>query len=86
MSSRIINPLRFFRHDSVGITCITRQYVQLAGRTSLPGSHGKGFPKFLNGPRENYPHIIYAKDFGIDDKTSAEDCAVALKYVNASNL
>ena len=35
--------------------------VRLAGRKYLPGSHVTGFPKFLSGPREDFPLLVKAQ-------------------------
>ena len=56
-----------------------RKYVRLAGRPYLLGSDGAGFPKALNGPRENYPFVIQANDQNVNHRTSPEDCALAVK-------
>ncbi|KAK3724998.1 hypothetical protein QZH41_017474, partial [Actinostola sp. cb2023] len=33
----------------------------IAGRKWLPGSQGKGFPKFLGKPRQDFPHALQLK-------------------------
>ncbi|XP_032221164.1 dapdiamide synthesis protein DdaC [Nematostella vectensis] len=43
---------------------------QIAGRKWLPGSHGRGFPKYLAKPREDFPHALMAKSadmYSIDE-------------------
>ena len=65
-----------------GKLCLSsRNYVQLAGRPFLLGSEGKGFPQFLNGQKDYYPHIINAKEKGVEEtgSISPEDCAHLLK-------
>ena len=37
-----------------------RTRVPIAGRKNLPSSNTAGFPKFLSGPRENYPLLVKA--------------------------
>ena len=39
-----------------------RSAVSLAGRKYLPSSHVPNFPKFLSGPRENYPYFVKAQN------------------------
>ncbi|EDO47960.1 predicted protein [Nematostella vectensis] len=42
----------------------------IAGRKWLPGSHGRGFPKYLAKPRKDFPHALMAKSadmYSIDE-------------------
>ena len=48
----------FTRGSSNEIELTTR--VPIAGRKYLPSSNAAGFPKFLSGPRENYPLLVKA--------------------------
>ena len=59
----------------------TRNLVKIANRPKLPGSRGIGFPEFLKGYRENCPHKILAQDYGINENTSPEHCAKAIRYL-----
>ena len=61
-------------------TQFTRTLVKIANRPKLPGSRGTGFPEFLKGHRENCPHKILAQDYGINENTSPEHCAKAIRY------
>ena len=56
-----------------------RGIAQLAGRPHLAGSGGEGFPEHLQDAHENYPHVLFAENLGIDKHTNPEDCASALK-------
>ena len=58
---------------------LRRGLSQLAGRAFLAGSDGKGFPDYLQDAKENYPHVLFAKDFGIDKTANPRECATAVK-------
>ena len=58
---------------------LRRGLAQLAGRAFLAGSDGKGFPDYLQDVKENYPHVLFAKDFGIDKTANPTECASAVK-------
>ena len=58
---------------------LRRGLAQLAGRAFLAGSDGKGFPDYLQDVKENYPHVLLAKDFGIDKTANPTECASAVK-------
>ena len=60
----------------------TRSLAKLAGRPKLPGSHGKGFPTFLNEASNTFPFKIRAQDHGVDEDTSPEKCADAVRFEN----
>ena len=57
-----------------------RGLAKLAGRPKLPGSNGKCFPTFLNEPPNTFPHKIRAQDRGVNEKTSPENCADAVRF------
>ena len=58
---------------------LRRSLAQLAGRAFLAGSDGKGFPDYLQDVKENYPHVLFAKDFDIDITANPKECASAVK-------
>ena len=60
----------------------TRSLAKLAGRPKLPGSNGKGFPALLNEPPNTFPYKIRAQDHGVNEDTSPEKCADAVRLQN----
>jgi hypothetical protein len=56
-----------------------RNLVEIANRKYLPGSFSKTFPRYLNEPREDFPVVVSAKDVGISDAASAQECAKLCK-------
>ena len=56
-----------------------RNLVEIANRQFLPGSSSATFPKYLNEPREDFPAVVLAKDFGVSDAATATECAQVCK-------
>ena len=56
-----------------------RSLATLAGRKFLPGSFGKGIPKYLAQPRDGYPYVVQPKDYDITSKATPMECAQALR-------
>ncbi len=58
---------------------LTRNLTRIVGRPKLPGSRGRGFPEFLKGPSQNFPCILRAEEYGVNESTPLEQCAKAVR-------